>query len=130
MKNADNSMKVTGYEGTSTDVVIPETIDGCYVTSIESSAFATNEIITSVVISDRVTSIGMGAFCACNELASVTIGSGVTSIGGQAFAYCMSLNNITFNGTTTEWKSISKYDEWSDGILASYVQCSDGTVSI
>ena len=76
---------ITGYTGSSKDVVIPGTINGLTVVSIGDNAFL-NKGITSVTIPSSVTSIGSGAFYK-NQLTSVEIPSSVTSIGDWAFAY-------------------------------------------
>jgi multidrug efflux pump subunit AcrA (membrane-fusion protein) len=79
----DGVITITGYTGTSTDVVIPASINGKPVTSIGDMAFEDNQL-TGVTIPNSVTSIGDMAF-EDNQLTSVTIGSSVTSIGMRAF---------------------------------------------
>ena len=51
-------------------------------------AYANNEDIKYVIISDGVTSIGYGAFYYCTYLASIEIPNTVTSIEDYAFYYC------------------------------------------
>ena len=71
-EKTDAGYTVTGYEGTPTVVVIPETYEGL-----------------------PVTSIGWGAFAGCTSLTSVTIPDSVTSIGQSAFTFCPSLERLT-----------------------------------
>lgn len=52
---------ITGYKGTLSDLVVPETINGYTVTGIASKAFV-KASITSVTIPDSVTDIANGAF--------------------------------------------------------------------
>ena len=89
--NIGGSYSVTGYEGTDTEVIIPETYRGLPVTVIAENAFAGQSTVTSVTIQDGVTSIGGSAFSGCISLTSITIPNSVTSIGGHAFSDCDNL---------------------------------------
>lgn len=61
--NSDqSSYAVSGYTGSTTDVVIPSTHQGLPVTNIGYSAFYNCDTLTSVIITSGVTSIGVGAF--------------------------------------------------------------------
>ena len=71
---------LTGYRGTSENVVIPSGI-----TAIGSGAFANNKNIKSVVIPEGVTEIGWNAFMDCTSLSSVTFPDSVESIVTGAF---------------------------------------------
>lgn len=75
---------ITGYlaEGAK-DVVIPDTIKGCPVTSIRSGAFRDKQL-TSAVIPSGVTRIGFNAFDS-NALTSVTLPAGLSRIEDYAF---------------------------------------------
>jgi hypothetical protein len=86
--------------------------------------------ITTLTIPDSVVSIGKGAFEICDELTTITIGNGVTSIGSRAFSDCKSLTDIIFNGTITQWNNIEKGNEWNRRVPATYVQCTDGQVTL
>ena len=108
-----------------TSVTIPDSV-----TSIGEYAFAGCTGLKSVTIPDGVTSIGERAFYGCSGLTSVTIGNSVTSIGEEAFRGCTGLTNIKFNGTISQWKTISKGFNWKNGVPATQVICTDGTVSI
>jgi len=65
------------------DLVIPNTIGGIKVASIESYAFNAN-YLTSVTILDSITNIGNYAF-ANNQLTSVTLPDSLVTIGNEAF---------------------------------------------
>ncbi len=66
--NEDGTVRITKFNGTETDVVIPSTIGGKSVTSIESGTFYNCTSLTSVTIPDSVTSIGEMAFSECTNL--------------------------------------------------------------
>lgn len=108
---------ITGYDGSKTDIVIPETIAGIKVSGISSTAFAENHSITSIYIPDGAVQLSTGLFEGCTELKSVRlpadstlipkrifygcealesveIPENVTEIGERAFAYCSLLRNI------------------------------------
>ena len=63
---------ITGYNGTDTNVVIPDTIniDGeeIKVTTIGERAFYGDDTITSITIGKNVTTIGFHAFSGCDNL--------------------------------------------------------------
>ena len=87
----DGTAVITGYNGASTDLVIPDEIDGIKVTAIKNN---TCHNITSIVLPDSIESIGRHAFSHCATLKSIDIGDGVTSIGEYAFYKCYSLEEI------------------------------------
>ena len=109
--------KVTGYEGTAADVMIPSTHEGKPVTTIGFKAFdgknGINSItlgygittferwafsyssITTVTIPNSISIIYNDAFHGCPNLAPVYLPSSVTTIGGSAFQNCYAFT--TFN---------------------------------
>jgi len=108
----NGTVTITGYTGTNSVVVIPDTITGLPVTAIEFFCLddlTWNLSLTSVTIPNSVTSIGDSAFGFCASLTNVTIGNGVTSIGDFAFSglgddgklYGCPLMNITIPNSVT-----------------------------
>lgn len=104
----NNQITITGYTGSDSVVIIPASINGFPVTSIASSAFKNNTMITSVKISEGVTDIGAEAFSGCLSLTDVTIPSTVTKLGSSsrydngAFENCQSLSSVTITAGTKE----------------------------
>jgi|GEM_PF-1017847 len=86
---------ITDYEGDATDLIIPETIGGNPVTTIDSDVFSYNEVLHSVVIPETVTKIENGAFFDCPALTIVQLPTNLQYIGYSVFAYCESLTEIT-----------------------------------
>lgn len=145
------------YEG---DIIIPETVvsnrASFLVTSIGENAFFSCKSLTSITLPNSIKSIGMGSFTYCESLTSITIPdsvkvianmafyhcsslteitipNSVKSLGYDVFSNCISLKTITYNGTREKWKKIKKdtlSDKWITGILAKFVQCTDGLVKI
>ena len=116
----DGTLTITGYKGTATEVVIPNSIDGVRVKSIYnnydpiwdssicngdeywvgSSRYVSQNTITSIIISYGIEKIGDSVFRCSTELKNVSIPNSVTSIDG-AFEGCTSLTNITIPDSVT-----------------------------
>ncbi len=106
----DNVNYLLGYNGTETDLILPENYNGknyqiykyaFYEFLGKTPLFETHKL-KSVTIGDNVTSIGNGAFSGCSSLANVTVGNGVTSIGNGAFYGCSNLTSITIGNSVKD----------------------------
>jgi len=75
------------YKGKDRVDEIPETIEGCTVTSIGAYAYSKNYYLYGVKIPSTVKTIGEGAFFYCYNMSTVTIPDTVESIGEKAFGY-------------------------------------------
>lgn len=95
------SVRITGYNGTEAEVVIPDILDGRTVVEISSGAFASNSVVKSVTVSSHVLRIMKEAFSGCASLESVVIPASVASIGDSAFADCVSLTDVTISSSYT-----------------------------
>ena len=83
---SDGTYEVVGYNGTVTELLIPDKHLGKAVTSIRSSAFMGNKDLTYVVIPDSVTNVGNKAFKNCENLSTVIVSKNIKVIGAEAFA--------------------------------------------
>jgi hypothetical protein len=116
LQNRFGGVTITGYKGTETTVLIPETMGGLPVTIIGNKAFYRKDLVSVTIPSSVVTieplafaenrlgsveisgcvSIGYEAF-AGNELSAVTFSERLSSIGQRAF-YNNKLTDITIPG--------------------------------
>ena len=109
------------YSGAGGDVTVPDTIQGCSVDIIGTSAFSSTDSITSLTFPETVMQmeasvggwcnsltsvslpqsllvIGDGCFSSDSALEQITIPSNVCYIDKNAFSFCPGLTSITFEG--------------------------------
>ncbi len=99
----DNAyVRITGYEGSSAEVTIPDEIDGLPVKVIAQEAFRANTLLKSVTIGENVTEIGDRAFHSCALLESVEFGSRVKTIGNSAFYRCSAIKTVRIPDSVEE----------------------------
>lgn len=91
--NHGDSIEITGFDNSVSDVVIPSEIEGLPVTAISVGAFYLSTI-TSIEIPNTVTSIGEMAFLGCTSLKSVKLSTRVAKIDKNAFGSCSALQEI------------------------------------
>jgi hypothetical protein len=96
------SYGVSRYDGTGTNVLIPETYESLPVTSIGDSAFNERVFLNCVALPATITSIGDYAFSDCTALASVALPASLTRIGGWAFRGCTALTGIALPASLTD----------------------------
>lgn len=92
---------LVGYNGTDTDVIVPETVDGQTITAIDFFAFNFNEDINSIILPDSITEIDPQAFAWCTNLKKVVLPKNLTEISGGLFRKCTSLEIIELPKTVT-----------------------------
>lgn len=91
--NSDGTITITGYKGTSPDVLIPSYVFGSKVTRLTGLNDG-KSFITSVTIPEGVKLIGDSVFSGFSKLKSVYIPSSVKKIGNQAFYDTPSLETV------------------------------------
>ena len=123
----DGKVTITYYAGISSEVTVPETLDGYPVVGIGKAAFAYNESLRKVVLPDCIQKIGDGAFrgCTmleivqlpkqineatffemfkdCESLITVQIPDGVKMLAKEAFGGCSSLEEIILPESVTNY---------------------------
>ena len=115
--DSGDGIKLTGYTGQDTKLVIPDTLDGKKVTEIGDGCFSGNawpervyvpegvvkigdyafeccSHMQKIYLPDSLREVGNGAFSGCSVLNLADFGDGVTSIGDGAFMACQSLSQI------------------------------------
>ena len=93
----DGVAVITGYEGGSGVVIIPDSLEGV-----------------------PVGAIGPGAFADCSQITGLTIPTSVTQIGDGAFSGCSSLSVVNYSGTKAQWDEIQIGE--GNEVLADIVQ--------
>lgn len=106
-EDSNGVIKVTGYTGSDTEVYIPGTYQGKFITAIGEYAFRGNSNITSVTIFRGISVIETGAFSYCSSLNSLTIPSSVTRIYGSITEYDYVLENLYYGGDLNSWLAVS-----------------------
>ena len=96
----ENTITILGYNGTDTDLFIPNMYNEKRIVAIAPYAFYSNKKITSVTLPIMIESIGEYAFYGCTSLNTVSLsvvaGSSLSSIGDYAFYGCTSLTLVYF----------------------------------
>ena len=102
-KNSDDSLTVTEYKGSLTEIRIPEIISGFRVSAIGDGVFQNfaDGNATVIVLPKSITSVGTAAFEGCSELKVIVEGS-LSHVGERAFNGCLQLESIAFDDSLTQ----------------------------
>ena len=102
---------------------------GYNVSTIGASAFLNNSTITSVILQSPTKIIENSAFENCNKLKTVTIPKSVERIGAYAFRGCLRLTDMYYNGTKSEFMSISANPSLDHAPSSFIIHCTDGNLN-
>ncbi len=104
---------------------------GSPVNYIYQHAFRDCAALTTINLPSTVRTISSDVFNGCTGLTSFTLPSGLTSIYA-AFSGCSNLATLNYDGTKSDWgtKVTYKQSEWYDGVAATVLTCTDGTIDI
>ncbi|HEY4414581.1 MAG TPA: leucine-rich repeat domain-containing protein [Verrucomicrobiae bacterium] len=108
--NDDNTITITGYTGSDSTIVIPDTINGHAVVSIGLAAFNGYDQLDNITLPNSLTNIDIAAFNSCSGLTNIVIPPGVINIGDYAFFYCTNLTAIIVDPANPNYSSL-------DGVL-------------
>ena len=98
-EDAANECTVYNYSGTKNIVVIPSSMNGKTVNTLENT-FAGNTNLEAVTIPNSVKNIN-GAFEGCNNLTSIIMPSSLETIGSNTFNCAYNLSNVEIPNTVT-----------------------------
>ena len=93
---------ITRYDGQSTNIVIPEQIDGRPVVAIGSDAFNGRHFIKDIRFPKTIIGIGNASFCGCNDLQSLDLPPQLRHIGFNAFQFCVYLKQVEIPASVTK----------------------------
>lgn len=85
---------ITGFHGLASEVVIPETIEGCPVAEIGKKAFLSKKRLRRVTLPERIEEVGDWAFAYCDNLSEVLVPGRSVRFGRAVFLECGSLKRI------------------------------------
>ena len=94
---SDDTAEIIGCETTSTELTVPEEIDGHTVSAIGDYGFAKCATLKSITIPKNIKTIGKYAFDGCTGLINATIPTTVSSVDDYAFNNCTGLKNVTIS---------------------------------
>ena len=90
----DGTARLTKYIGTSSDVVVPATVEGYAVSEIGMHTFYNYYDMEHLVISEGITKICEEAFYYCTQLTDMQLPDSLQSIEMMAFYGCRNLDNV------------------------------------
>lgn len=105
----DESVVITGYTGSETEITVPSQIDGLNVEKVNDYAFKDDKNITSITVSSGVKDIGAGAFENCTALATISLPDTIIHIGEKA------IYNTAYYNNKSNWKPKSTQSGSSNG---------------
>ena len=98
--------QITGYSGTESELIIPESLEGLIVQSIADRVFENNSTLESVTLPKYLDTMGNRQFAGCTGLKTVVFNENLTAVGAYAFQGCSALESIVLPDSV---KSIGEY---------------------
>ena len=93
----DDTVEIIGCTTSSTELTVPEEINGYTVSTIGDYGFSKCNKLKSITIPTNIKTIGKYAFNECTGLVNATIPTTVGSVGAYAFNNCTGLKNVTIS---------------------------------
>ncbi|MGN0995532.1 MAG: leucine-rich repeat protein, partial [Candidatus Ventricola sp.] len=131
---SDGTLAITGFSGSSAQVIIPPQIGGRAVTVIHEYAFGSCGVLEEVTVPDSITTIGYGAFRGCASLRQATLPASVSSIDWSAFVDCApGLTLVVESGSYAEQWAREHSVAWKTSVNEAdfaFSALEDGTLAI
>lgn len=105
-----STVTITGYTGSDSSIIIPDTLGDKPVTSIGANAFFNKIDIVNVSMGENITKIERKAFYNCIALESVTFGKSNTYVSDSAFYNCISLATVKMSQNITAIEANAFYN--------------------
>ena len=86
--------------------------------------------IEEIEIPENITKIPSGIFNSCINLKRVILPKSITKIEDWSFENCSSLKEIEYQGSVSDWNSISLSVWWNDRSSITTIICNDGNITI
>ena len=86
--------------------------------------------INTIVIGEGIETIDDYSFGCISNLSGLFLPSSLTEFIGQSFCKNSSLTSVTFNGTKSQWNSITKEPGWCIYSPITVVHCTDGDINL
>ena len=104
----DGNAVITGCTSSEPELIVPEKLGGCNVTSVYTTAF-TNCSSSVIRLPETVTEVRKGAFYSCQYLTSIVLPQSVKEVGEAAFGDCPMLSKADLGGAERLGESIFEY---------------------
>lgn len=88
-------VRITRFQGLSSQVEVPERIEGLPVTAVDRKAFLSKKNLRHILLPDTVEEIGDWAFAYCDHLVEVTLPHQEIRFGKAVFMECKALQRIS-----------------------------------
>jgi len=106
---------ITGFQGMSSHVTVPEQIDGMAVEEISKKAFLSRKNLRRIILPSSLTYVGDWAFAYCDSLSEIVFAESTVRFGKAVFMECRALQRIS-----AKWR-----DDFPARLLAAAVTVMD-----
>ena len=122
----DPDITITGYDGETTYLQVPDRIDGLPVRRIAPWAFANRAGLIYVSLPDTLVSLGRFAFYSCRNLKKAVLADSVTEYGDGVFRQCRSLSDLELRLTEGHYGILREILSDTDSTFRFFLRLPDG----